>query len=170
MVCQSSFKNEYINYQNGLKTGEFLIYDSLGVELINKGIFDNDTIVSQTQERTTDSKKTYSAYYLSYCSSDTLNYEEKRLCSDYWFRNYLYSTVDYPIDAREKEVEGIAYVKFGIDADGNVSNIEIMSGVCDSIKEACIKVLENAPKWAPAMKEGEYFEQKLVYPIRFMMR
>jgi TonB family protein len=62
---------------------------------------------------------------------------------------FIYSKMQYPQDAKEKNLEGDVELQFYIDVDGNVQNVTVVKGVCKSIDDEAIRVVKSMPKWIP---------------------
>jgi len=58
-------------------------------------------------------------------------------------------TLKYPIDAREYGIQGMAIVQFVIDKDGNIQDIYVVRGICDSIRKEVTRVVSSMDKWVP---------------------
>ncbi|MCB9032431.1 MAG: energy transducer TonB [Chitinophagales bacterium] len=68
---------------------------------------------------------------------------------------YLDQHLEYPMLAKENELEGKVYVRFMIDEEGNIINPKVVK---DAVGGGCSleaeRVVENMPNWIPAMKDG----------------
>lgn len=85
---------------------------------------------------------------------------------------FLRDNINYPELATKHAIEGTVYLKFVIERDGSVSNIEILQGVpggamCD--REA-IRVVEKMPKWMPGKQRGREVRVNFTLPIRFKLK
>lgn len=70
------------------------------------------------------------------------------------FRKYIAENVRFPIEAQENGLMGKVQVQFVVDLDGSLSQIKILRGVHPSIDKEVLRVIENSPKWLPAVQSG----------------
>ena len=85
---------------------------------------------------------------------------------------YLQKNITYPQVEREAGISGKCYVKFVVQPDGAISNVEIMRGVsggpgCD--KEA-VRVVKSMPKWAPGKQNGRAVPVYFNLPVNFKIQ
>ena len=62
-------------------------------------------------------------------------------------KQYIYTNLDYPLQARENAIEGDVVVAFLINIDGTVSNAFIENGIDPDCDAAVLELIENMPKW-----------------------
>lgn len=82
---------------------------------------------------------------------------------------YISRNIHYPEDARNMGISGKVYVEFVIGKDGKPGHIKIKRGVCASIDNECIRVIENMPGWEPARNNGKTVAQRFVLPVNFKL-
>ena len=81
---------------------------------------------------------------------------------------FLSANIQYPADAAAAGVSGNVYVKFVVEADGSVSNIELMrSSGTASLDAEAMRVVGAMPKWNPGMQGGEPVNVSFVVPVAF---
>lgn len=83
---------------------------------------------------------------------------------------YLKWHHEYPKEARENKIEGIAYVKFIIDTKGNVKDpiIQKSSGF-EILDEAAVKLISELPEWQPAIQGDFYVNSYKIIPIMYKL-
>lgn len=59
---------------------------------------------------------------------------------------YVYQHYDYPVKAKLKNIQGTAKVKFTVDVEGNLTQIEPLSNLGYGIEEEFVLTLQNNPK------------------------
>ncbi len=87
------------------------------------------------------------------------NYHEKPKFmgkDDNAFRKYIIENIKFPVQAQESGLSGKVQVQFVVDLDGSLSQIKILRGVHPSIDKEVLRVIENSPKWDPAIQSGRY--------------
>lgn len=76
----------------------------------------------------------------------------------------------YPIEAKEKEVEGTVYASFIIEKDGSVSDIKIIKSIGSGCDEEVLRVLNLMKKWEPGKQNGKYVRVQFNLPVKFSMK
>jgi TonB family protein len=75
----------------------------------------------------------------------------------------------YPTDARKKRIQGKVFVKFIIEPDGSISNVEAVRGVYASIDEEAIRVIKLCGPWNPGYQRGLAVRQAFTLPLNFKL-
>lgn len=84
-----------------------------------------------------------------------------------WAR-YLNKTLQYPEEATNNEIQGSVVVQFIVDKDGNVSNVEAISGPTDGgLREEAVRVIKRSGQWTPAVQNGRKVKSYKKQPIQF---
>jgi protein TonB len=86
------------------------------------------------------------------------------------FRNYVQRNIEYPTIAAENGIEGTVFVKFVVDTDGGISNVQVMRGVDPSLDEEAMRVIRNAPEWEPGKQRGKPVRVQFTIPIVFKLQ
>lgn len=86
------------------------------------------------------------------------------------FYDYINSNIRYPSQARRMNIEGRAFVQFIIEKDGSISQVQVIRGISESCDNEAVRVVSNAPKWAPGKQRGKPVRVKMVLPITFKLR
>jgi protein TonB len=86
-----------------------------------------------------------------------------------WAR-FLHKNLNYPEDAMERGIQGPVMVQFIVDKEGNVSDIEVVSGPTDGgLREEAIRVIRKSGKWTPAIQNGRVVKSYKRQPVIFQM-
>ena len=80
---------------------------------------------------------------------------------------YLKENIQYPATASKEKLEGNVVVSFTVNTTGNIQNIKIEEKIGSGCEEAVIRVLQNSPKWKPAIKEGQLIDTEIKMPVQF---
>jgi TonB family protein len=84
---------------------------------------------------------------------------------------YLTDNVKYPIECREKGIEGRTMVKFIVKKDGSIGNIEIVkSSGNENLDKEAIRIVSSMPNWEPGMQRGEAVNVSFTIPITFKLQ
>ena len=84
-----------------------------------------------------------------------------------WAR-YLNRNLRYPQDAIDNEVQGTVIVQFIVDKEGNVSDVEAVSGA-NELRDEAVRVIKKSGKWTPAVQNGRQVKSYKKQPIVFRL-
>lgn len=76
-------------------------------------------------------------------------------------------SLQYPVEARERRIEGTVYVTFTIDSSGEVKNPEVSEGVFYLLDEEALRFVSTMPVWTPATRNGIPVDSNFIMPITF---
>ena len=87
------------------------------------------------------------------------------------FTQFLKTELVYPQISIDFGEEGIVYVSFVVEKDGDLSNFEILKGSTRSndLRKEALRVVKLSPNWKPAIKNGEYVRSKVKVPVKFKL-
>jgi bla regulator protein blaR1 len=85
------------------------------------------------------------------------------------FFDYVKSNLNYPEEAQKMGLEGKVFVRFKVNTDGSISDVELLQGIGSGCDQEAKRVMENSPKWRPMIVEGKAQEVKMVLPIIFRL-
>ncbi|MBP5336398.1 MAG: energy transducer TonB [Bacteroidales bacterium] len=83
------------------------------------------------------------------------------------FRKYVQENIQYPQNALENDVQGNVTVAFVVDANGKIRNAQVVKGVDSELDTEALRVVANAPAWAPAKKNGKNVPVSCTIPVTF---
>lgn len=84
-------------------------------------------------------------------------------------REFIANNLLYPEEAQENDIEGTVKVKFIIEKDGSLTNIEIVNKLGYGCNEEVIRVLKRMPKWRPGTLKGKIVRTQFALPVSFRM-
>ena len=86
-----------------------------------------------------------------------------------WMR-YLSKTFHYPEEASANEIQGTVVVQFIVDKEGNVSDVEVVSGPSGGgLRDEAMRVIKKSGKWEPAVQNGRKVKSYKKQPIIFRL-
>ncbi|HLK29440.1 MAG TPA: energy transducer TonB [Puia sp.] len=89
--------------------------------------------------------------------------------TDAWAR-YLNKTLHYPDEAINNEIQGTVTVQFIVDKEGNVSDVQAVSGPTDGgLRDEAVRVIKKSGKWTPAVQNGRQVKSYKKQPIVFKL-
>lgn len=68
---------------------------------------------------------------------------------------FLAMNVRYPQRAREDGYSGTVYVRFVVEPDGTITNIEVAKGVGGGCSEEAVRIVKMMPNWIPGEAFGK---------------
>jgi protein TonB len=81
---------------------------------------------------------------------------------------FLNTHLVYPQKAIRKKIEGTVLLEFIINKDGSISDLKALDG--DPIlQEAALKIMQESPKWKPAIQNGRLVRSLKRQPIIFRL-
>jgi periplasmic protein TonB len=85
------------------------------------------------------------------------------------FFAWVQKNIQYPEAAKRQHLEGKVRVEFTIEPDGSLTNIKALNHLAGGLEQEAIRVIKSAPKWEPAMYQGQPMRQKMVVPVIFQL-
>ncbi|MEP0984764.1 M56 family metallopeptidase [Ekhidna sp.] len=85
------------------------------------------------------------------------------------FNEYISQNLSYPVQAQQLGVEGRVFIKFIVEKDGSLSNLEVVRGIGAGCDQAALDMMKNSPKWNPGEQRGHKIRQKLIQNILFKL-
>lgn len=79
---------------------------------------------------------------------------------------YIYSHMKYPVEAKEREIQGTVRLSFVVETDGSVSNLVVLNSVGGGCDNEAIRLLQETV-WIPAEKDGKYVRTRNMQDITF---
>ncbi len=86
------------------------------------------------------------------------------------FRNWVQSRLVYPRMAQENNIQGKVVLKFVVERDGTLTNIEEIASPDRSLTEEAIRVLKQSPKWSPGKQRNKPVRVFYILPIDYMLQ
>jgi len=83
--------------------------------------------------------------------------------------SFIRENVKYPEDAMEKNISGKVFVSFVVEKDGSVSEAKVVKGVCESIDNEALRVVNAMPKWTPGKMDGKNVRVSYTLPFTFKL-
>jgi periplasmic protein TonB len=84
-----------------------------------------------------------------------------------WLR-YLNKNLRFPDEAVNNEISGTIVVQFIVDKEGNVSDVEAISGPTEGgLRDEAVRVIKKSGKWTPAIQNGRQVKSYKKQPIVF---
>ena len=86
------------------------------------------------------------------------------------FRAWVMQHVKYPAIALENGIQGNVVVKFVVEKDGKLSNIQVLQSPDKTLSDAVVEVLQKSPTWKPAKHKNKLVRVTYTLPISFQIK
>ena len=88
----------------------------------------------------------------------------------HFLKQWVNKYVKYPKSAIAQGIQGRVLVQFFVEADGLVTNVEVIESVDPLLDNEAIRVISASPKWKPASKNGKNVRSRCVVPVYFVLK
>lgn len=83
---------------------------------------------------------------------------------------FIQSNLNYPVVDQENGTEGRVSIRFVVDKNGDITNIEVLRGISPSCDREAVRVVKNMPRWIPGKQNGTpvpvYFNLPIVFKLK----
>lgn len=100
---------------------------------------------------------------------EVFTYVEQMPEAGYDIQSYLGKNIQYPPQAREANIQGRVVVKFVVDENGSIGNIQVVKGIGGGCDEEARRVVAGMPKWKPGKSNGKAVKVYFTLPIKFTL-
>ncbi len=87
---------------------------------------------------------------------------------DAWYA-YLRDNLTYPKQPQRLGIEGTVFLRFVINTDGSIQDVEVVRSVDPILDKAAIEVIQNSPRWKSAFHHGRPVRSRMTIPIKFKL-
>jgi len=82
-------------------------------------------------------------------------------------QKWMQQNVVYPEMSIEMGEQGKVYLKFVVEKDGKISNVEVIKGVSRELDDEAKRLVRAMPGWKPAKSKGKKVRSSFTMPINF---
>jgi len=82
---------------------------------------------------------------------------------------FISDNIKYPEQAIKDKIEGTAFIRFIVEKDGSLSNIEVLRPVDGGCSEEAVRIVKMMPNWNPAKQRNRLVRAYFVLPIEFKL-
>ncbi len=126
----------------------------------------NHTLLFRTEQEQVD--ETFDDVY-SYYDCDTkpmfLNSPDLSVFMSKWVYQYL----KYPEEAVQNGIQGTVQVRFIIEKNGAVSNVQVVRGIDELLDNEAVRVISASPKWRAARVRGQKVRSSMTIGVEFRL-
>lgn len=83
---------------------------------------------------------------------------------------WIADNLQYPMIAIETGKQGRVIVKFVVDKEGGISNVQVVKGVFPALDQEAIRVINKMPKWNPGKQNGKPVAVNFTIPVTFKLQ
>ncbi len=85
------------------------------------------------------------------------------------FYQFLANHIKYPVQAREKSIQGRVIAQFIVEKDGSLSEIKTLREPGYGLGDEAVRVLSISPKWNPGIQNGKPVRVQYTVPVNFSL-
>lgn len=85
------------------------------------------------------------------------------------FRGWIAKNIIYPPEAVDVGLQGRVYLRFVVEKDGSISNIEVVKSEDPILSKEAVRVVGLSPKWTPGKVNGSPVRVRMFFPITFAL-
>jgi len=82
---------------------------------------------------------------------------------------FIQKNMKYPHHAKQIGTEGKVFVKFVVNYEGKVVNVEIIRGISEDCDKEAARVIAMMPNWKPGMQNKMPVSVRMILPINFKL-
>jgi protein TonB len=84
------------------------------------------------------------------------------------FQRYVMDNFTYPARCQENGISGSVLLRFVVDVDGSIVNIQVLevSTKCPEFAKEAVRILKNSPRWIPGMYNGRFVKSYRELPLK----
>jgi TonB family protein len=83
--------------------------------------------------------------------------------------NFIYKSIQYPKNAKEKKIQGRVILRFCVTSEGNVDQVSVLKSVDPELDVEAVRVIRMLPKWQPGKQGGKAVNVWYSVPVTFKL-
>ncbi len=83
---------------------------------------------------------------------------------------YIRENVKYPAIALEQDLQGMVILRFVVERDGSVGDVQIKKSLSAECDREAIRVVKSLPRFIPAKQSGRPVRKWFTVPVRFIIQ
>ncbi len=104
------------------------------------------------------------------CEEEGMSTKEKKACADRKMMTYIYEQINYPTLAVETGIEGTAVIRFVIEKDGSITDLQIVKEPGGGCGREALRVVKGMPNWLPGKQRNRAVRVQYNLPIKYQLR
>ena len=82
---------------------------------------------------------------------------------------FIHDNLQYPQEAKERELTGKVYVTFTIKEDGTVDNVMVLRDIGGGCGQEAVRIIKSLPKWEPGKYKNKPIAINLNVVVTFVL-
>lgn len=82
---------------------------------------------------------------------------------------YMIQSMKYPKELQEANIAGKVFVRFVVDTEGKVGQVEVVKSLHEQLDAEAVRVISGMPDWTPGKNDGKAVNVELVLPISYTL-
>lgn len=82
---------------------------------------------------------------------------------------FIGENIKYPSAAQRANVSGKVFVKFVVEKDGTIGDVQILKGIGFGCDEEATRVIKSMPKWSPGKQNGRNVRVYYTMPVNYQL-
>ena len=82
---------------------------------------------------------------------------------------FLAKNIKYPVPAQDADQQGRVIVRFVVEQDGSITDLEVLKGVSPLLDAEAVRVVKSMPRWTPGKQKGQNVRVQFVLPVTFRL-
>jgi TonB family protein len=107
------------------------------------------------------------------CEALDTTLQVKQQCAEANLMNFLYSNIQYPLEARAEGIQGTVVLSFIVETDGTISDLKTVRDIGGGCAEEAMRVVgamnRVGIRWAPGKQMGNPVRVRFNLPVRFRL-
>ena len=83
--------------------------------------------------------------------------------------DWMRKNMKYPEECRKQGIQGRVVIKFVVNKDGSIVDLETVRSLHPALAEEGLRVVKSMPKWKPAKENGKVVRSRFNIPIMFRL-
>lgn len=96
--------------------------------------------------------------------------DQRKMCSEQAILTFFAQNVKYPARLKEAGVEGVVFLSFVVDRQGNAVQFEVLRSNHERFTNEVLRVAERMPRFEPGEQQGVPVSVQYTVPVRFTLK
>ena len=82
---------------------------------------------------------------------------------------FVKKNLKYPQQAQDFNIQGSVYIRFVVEKNGELTNIECIKDIGGGCGDEGIKLVQKMKRWKPGKINGQSVRQRITLPLKFQL-
>ena len=84
-------------------------------------------------------------------------------------RKFISENIKYPVEAKDKGIQGKVFVNFVINENGKIENTKVVRNAHPLLDAEALRVISLMPDWTPGKQSGKAVSVSYTIPVQFAL-